>query len=172
MGPFSFAANRNVMKLIELLFIIALSGSARGESLGRPGEAGVWGPGEAPCRASAMVSGNGSAQTCGPRLAAVWGPGGAMSWASGDAMSWGPGPAAGPYAYKVFRRGDGAYGYLITAGGKSFIRQESIPALAGNRGFAHKEEAASVAKLVIGKLQQHIFPPTVTSAELERLHIW
>ena len=80
------------------------------------------------------------------------------------------GPAA--YHYQVFKRPDGAYGYSIYNGPKMVIRQATIPSLSGNRGFARKGDAAKVAELVVSKLEKHIFPPSVSSAELERLHIW
>lgn len=73
------------------------------------------------------------------------------------------------YHYKVFARPDGAYGYDIFTGTKKLIRQETIPGQPGNRGFASQSKAAKVAGLVISKLQQNIFPPTVTTAELKQL---
>ena len=76
------------------------------------------------------------------------------------------------YHYRLIARPDRGYGYTILAGSKILIRQESIPGLPGNRAFTTKADAARVAALVIHKLEQKIFPPTVTSAELERLHIW
>lgn len=86
----------------------------------------------------------------------------ALLWANPDKV----------YRYVVFKRWDGGYGYTIYKDGKKLIRQESIPGLEGNRGFARKADAVNVAELVIHKLEQNIFPPTVSSAELERLHIW
>ena len=77
--------------------------------------------------------------------------------------------AAKTYRYKVFAKPDGTYGYDIFSGAKKLIHQETIPGQPGNRGFVLQSSAAKVAGLVISKLQQNIFPPAVTTAELKQL---
>jgi hypothetical protein len=77
--------------------------------------------------------------------------------------------AAKTYHYKVFAKPDGTYGYDIFTGAKKLIHQETIPGQPGNKGFARESSAVKVAGLIISKLQQNIFPPTVTTAELKQL---
>ncbi len=75
------------------------------------------------------------------------------------------------YHYKVFTNADGSYGYDIYTSSKKFIHQPIIPGQAGNKGFARENDAAKVAGLVISKLQQNIFPPAVSTAELKQLGV-
>lgn len=75
------------------------------------------------------------------------------------------------YHYKVFARPDSTYGYDIFKYGKKLIHQETIPGRPGNKGFTREQDAAKVAGLVISKLQQNIFPPAVTTAELKQLGV-
>lgn len=75
------------------------------------------------------------------------------------------------YHYKVFTSADGTYGYDIFTGSKKLIHQATVPGQPGNKGFTRENSAAKVAALVISKLQQNIFPPAVTTAELKELGI-
>jgi hypothetical protein len=63
------------------------------------------------------------------------------------------------------------YGYEILVNNKLLIRQQSIPGLPGNKGFATKADAAKTARLVIKKLQQGVMPPTITTRELDSMKI-
>jgi hypothetical protein len=76
------------------------------------------------------------------------------------------------YHYKVFKCVDGTYGYDIYTSSKKLIHQPIIPGQPGNKGFARENAAAKVAGLVISKLLQNIFPPTVSTAELKQLGVW
>ena len=80
-------------------------------------------------------------------------------------------PANPTYQYRIIPVANNTYGYEIFSGNKKIIRQDCIPTVPGNKGFATKEAAGKVATLVISKLQQNIFPPSVTREELEKLKV-
>lgn len=61
------------------------------------------------------------------------------------------------------------WGYEILKDGKAVIRQQNIPAVSGNNGFSTQEKAEKVGKFVAHKLQNGIFPPSVTKEELDSL---
>jgi len=80
-------------------------------------------------------------------------------------------PVKNNYHYQVITMAGGAFGYDIFQGGKKLIHQNCIPGVPGNKAFATKEQAGKVATLVISKLQQNIFPPTVSTQELQQLRV-
>ena len=49
------------------------------------------------------------------------------------------------------------------------IHQNSIPAVGGNTGFASKQKATKVAKLVIAKIKKGEMPPAVTREEMKKI---
>ena len=51
------------------------------------------------------------------------------------------------------------------------INQKNIPAVQGNQVFLTEKEALKVGELVLNKLLQNQFPPTVTTEELTTLGI-
>ena len=57
-----------------------------------------------------------------------------------------------------FKTTTGNWGYAINVDGKLFIKQESIPAVAGNKHFASKEDAEKTGNLVMNKLLKGKFP--------------
>jgi hypothetical protein len=63
------------------------------------------------------------------------------------------------------------FGYDIYVDNKLFIHQTSIPAVAGNNGFATKAEAENVAKKVIEKMQKGDALPTMSVTELKALGV-
>jgi hypothetical protein len=65
----------------------------------------------------------------------------------------------------------GGWGYEIYQAKKRYIIQPNIPAIAGNKGFASKEDAQKVAALMLKKIMNHELPPTITIEELNALHI-
>lgn len=75
------------------------------------------------------------------------------------------------YRYRIIKTANNSFGYEILKGEKVFIHQPVKPAVEGNRGFRNKQDAAKVAKLVLYKLKNNIFPPAVTRQELDSLQI-
>ena len=80
-------------------------------------------------------------------------------------------PVAKKYHYQVFKQVNNSFGYEIYSGPKKMIHQEIIPGQPGNAGFTTAAAASKVAGLVISKLQQNIFPPTVSTEELKQLRV-
>ena len=72
-------------------------------------------------------------------------------------------------SYKVIPAVNNTFCYDIYANGKLMIHQPSKPGMQGNEGFKTKEQAQSVAGLVIAKIKKGIMPPSVTTDELQKL---
>lgn len=72
--------------------------------------------------------------------------------------------------FNTFKAASG-WGYDIFINGKLYIHQPNIPAVSGNKGFLKEENAAKIAELVIEKLKNNIFPPSVGLSELESLQV-
>jgi hypothetical protein len=62
------------------------------------------------------------------------------------------------------------WGYQIDVGGKSFIRQEYIPAITGRHSFRTKDDALKVGRHVIAKMSGRSLP-TVSVDELRALGV-
>ena len=62
------------------------------------------------------------------------------------------------------------WGYEILVGGKIFIHQQFIPAIAGKKAFLTREDAMKTASLVIKKLVGNQ-PPAITCNDLDSLKI-
>lgn len=60
------------------------------------------------------------------------------------------------------------WGYDILVNRQLLIRQESIPALAGNKSFPGKEQAAAAALLVIKKIRSGQ-APVITKADIQKI---
>ncbi|MCW3108088.1 MAG: hypothetical protein JWQ09_2594 [Segetibacter sp.] len=75
------------------------------------------------------------------------------------------------FTYVITSSEQNTFGYDILNHNKPTIHQPSIPGQPSNKGFATKEDAAKVAKLVITKMKKNIIPPTITQEELEDLKI-
>ena len=73
--------------------------------------------------------------------------------------------------YSIFSLQKNSYGFNILVNKKILIHQPFIPALQGNRGFATKTDAVKTAKLMLIKLKKFGMPPTISTAELDSLHI-
>ncbi len=65
----------------------------------------------------------------------------------------------------------GGYGYDVMKEGKVIIRQPTIPAISGNKGFASKEDAEKVGNLMVIKIENGIMPPTISIEDLDSLKI-
>src|SRR5688572_4891867 len=68
--------------------------------------------------------------------------------------------------YRIIHALDGTFGYEILVDRKVLIRQLTIPGRHGRKGFTSKKDAETIAKIVIGKLRNHIIPPTISEREI------
>jgi len=73
--------------------------------------------------------------------------------------------------YFIIKVPGGQYGYYIMVDGGMYIEQKTIPAISGNKGFATKEEAEKIAKLVVTKILEGELPPTISVEELKEMGI-
>ncbi|GGB88309.1 DUF4907 domain-containing protein [Dyadobacter sediminis] len=74
------------------------------------------------------------------------------------------------FSVKSFRNGTG-WGYRIYQDTAAVIEQPFIPGMAGNVSFSTEEQALKTGRLVEQKLENGIFPPTVTMQELDSMKI-
>jgi hypothetical protein len=63
------------------------------------------------------------------------------------------------------------WGYEVWKDGAMVIKQEHIPAVQGIRSFSSQEQAQKAADIIKTKLEQGIFPPTMSMAELQSIGI-
>lgn len=77
----------------------------------------------------------------------------------------------GKLTYSIFTVSNAQFGYDILQNNKLLIHQPQIPGISGNAGFSSREDAAKVAVLVIDKIKNGIFPPTVAPEELRNLKV-
>ncbi|WP_342084232.1 DUF4907 domain-containing protein [Dyadobacter sp. OTU695] len=68
-------------------------------------------------------------------------------------------------------RGEHGWGYHIRKDTTLVIEQKVIPGVPGINGFVTEQEAAKTGALVKQKLDRGVFPPTITSRELDSLGI-
>jgi len=71
--------------------------------------------------------------------------------------------------YHLFKVEKG-WGYEISIKNRKFIRQETIPAIAGDKGFSSSDEAEKVAKLVMQRLTNKQ-NPAIRKSDLIELNI-
>ena len=71
------------------------------------------------------------------------------------------------YKINTFKNKDSSWSYDIIKNNKIIIHQTIVPALDGNVNFRTQEEAFSLAKLVVEKLNRNIFPPSLTIEEVK-----
>ena len=76
-------------------------------------------------------------------------------------------PAHHDYSSRVFQSGYG-WGYDILVDDTVFIHQESVPVLAGKKGFLKKQQAEQTAQLIINKIERGQ-PPTITTFDLKQI---
>ena len=63
------------------------------------------------------------------------------------------------------------WGYQILNNGELYINQPHIPSVQGNKGFETKDKAIKTAEYILNKLNNNIFPPTVSPQELDSLGV-
>ncbi|MBV8252875.1 MAG: DUF4907 domain-containing protein [Chitinophaga sp.] len=62
------------------------------------------------------------------------------------------------------------WGYKVVVEGKTYIYQDAIPGLPGNRPFTSKDDALRVGNMVVTKLTHHKIP-SISEADLKSLQI-
>lgn len=80
-------------------------------------------------------------------------------------------PTSEEYGFKTFYEESIGWGYDIMKNGKLLIHQPHIPAANGIKGFDSEKDAKKVAELMIEKIDEGIFPPSITLEELKELKI-
>ena len=63
------------------------------------------------------------------------------------------------------------WGYEIWQDGALVIKQEHIPAVQGIHAFSSQEQAQKAAEIIKAKIEQGIFPPTMSMAELQSIGV-
>ncbi|MFK8046198.1 MAG: DUF4907 domain-containing protein [Crocinitomicaceae bacterium] len=63
------------------------------------------------------------------------------------------------------------WGYKIFQDGKMLINQPHIPSIQGNKRFSSRFKAAIAAKFILNKIDNNIFPPSISPSELDSLGV-
>lgn len=74
-------------------------------------------------------------------------------------------------SYEIFQNSDSTFGYKILIDTKPYILQNTIPGVAGNRGFKNRKDAIAVSKLIINKINMGEKLPSISLNDLRRLKI-
>jgi hypothetical protein len=74
------------------------------------------------------------------------------------------------FSVQTFKKESG-WGYRIYQDTTAVIQQQFIPGVPGTKGFDTEKAAHQTGDLVIRKLNQGIFPPTIAPAELDSMNI-
>lgn len=73
------------------------------------------------------------------------------------------------YSITVLKNIDSTFGYQINKNNEVFIVQKSIPAISGNNGFKDSSLAKKCGNIVVNKLKNKVFPPSITNEELKSI---
>ncbi|MBD3635914.1 MAG: DUF4907 domain-containing protein [Crocinitomicaceae bacterium] len=63
------------------------------------------------------------------------------------------------------------WGYQILNNEQPFINQPHIPAISGVKGFASEDDAIKTGNFAIYKIENGVFPPTISEEELDSLGV-
>lgn len=74
-------------------------------------------------------------------------------------------------SFKIIYTDEIGWGYQIYDGSKMMINQIHIPAIQGMKGFDSKEKAEKAATYILEKINEGVFPPTVTAEILDSLGV-
>jgi len=74
------------------------------------------------------------------------------------------------FVIKVYSVDSLGWGYDICKNEKVIIHQTNIPAINGNLAFKTKDNAQKTAELVVEKLKNNVFPPSLTKEEVEQIN--
>lgn len=75
-------------------------------------------------------------------------------------------------SYRIIKGAtEGTWGYDIYSGKRRLIHQPVVPAMQFKQGFAKEEDARKVAILIVEKINNNIFPPTISLLELESIGV-
>lgn len=72
---------------------------------------------------------------------------------------------------EIITSNDSTFGYDIFRDEKLLIHQPHVPAVPGSKGFNAREHAMKVAELVVEKIRNNTFPPSVSVDELDSLGV-
>lgn len=72
---------------------------------------------------------------------------------------------------KTYTNPDSSWCFEIFNEEKLIIRQPHIPSIIGVHGFNSQEDAIKIAELMIFKIQNNIFPPSIERKDLDSLKI-
>ena len=75
------------------------------------------------------------------------------------------------FQYFIIKADSSSFGYSIYADGNLYIQQNTIPSVAGAKGFSDTNSAAKTAQLVIKKIKQGEMPPTITTKDLKKISV-
>ena len=75
------------------------------------------------------------------------------------------------YSSKITFEENSGWGYQIFKGAKLLINQNHIPAVQGMKGFSSKEKAQKTVDYLMVKLNEGVFPPTITPEILDSLNV-
>ncbi len=75
------------------------------------------------------------------------------------------------FSIVVFFVEEQGWGYKILNNQNLFINQPVIPSLPGNAGFSAEKHALKTAEYIVYKLENGIFPPSITPEELDSLGV-
>jgi hypothetical protein len=75
------------------------------------------------------------------------------------------------FHFTTMKNDTGGWYYQVLKGDKRFIIQKHIPAIQGVFAFSDSIQAAKVANLMCRKLDQGLFPPSISVQEIDSLKI-